>query len=72
MGDAARYLVVRVPSPGPPALVAPPYDFATRAEAEERVAAVEARQRKAHHTHVEIVRYDGSLTEELSARGILP
>ena len=66
-----RYAVLRCPSPGPPALIAPPNDFATLAEAEARIAAVEARARMAHHTHLEVLHYRGSLHEALVARGAL-
>jgi hypothetical protein len=47
-----RYAVIRVPSSGPPALVAEPNDFASEAEALHRIAEVKARQLMAHHTHL--------------------
>ena len=66
-----RYAVLRVPGSGPKALIAPPNDFATLAEAEARVAAIEVTQRKVHHTHLEVFRYSGSLTDALRDAGII-
>lgn len=66
-----RYLVLRVPTSGPPALVAQPNDFATRAEAEARAQAIEGRTRMVHHTWIDIVAYDGPLDAFLAAEGIL-
>ena len=58
-----RFAVIRVPTSGPPALVAAPNDFATRQEArsEARIAAVEAGQVMAHHTYLDIFSYEGPL-----------
>lgn len=66
-----RFLVVRVPGSGPPALIGAPNDFATRTEAEARIAGIEAGHRKSHHTHLEIIPYCGPRAEALAAKGIL-
>lgn len=65
------HLVVRVPSSGPPALIGPPNDFAARAEAEARIAGIEAGHRVAHHTYLEVVAYEGDRASALEALGIL-
>ena len=67
-----RFLVVRVPGSGPPALIGAPYDFASLAEAEARVAEIEAGHLKAHHTHLEVLPYTGPLQTALATKGILP
>lgn len=66
-----RYLVIRCPTTGPPALIAPPNDFATREEAEARIAALEVRQAMTHHTHLEVMVYDGNRSTALAAAGVL-
>ncbi len=66
-----RYAVIRVPTSGPPALIAAPSDFATEAEARARVAAIEGAQLQVHHTHLEILPYEGPLHAALTAHGIL-
>lgn len=66
-----RYAVIRVPSAGLQALIAPPNDFATEAEARRRIAAVEQAQLMAHHTYLDKVVYEGPLMPELSWRGVL-
>lgn len=66
-----RYLVLRVPGSGPPALVGAPYDFATDAEAQARVADIEAAQMKTHHTHLEIQPYEGKTQQALADLGII-
>ncbi|WP_121629632.1 hypothetical protein [Tropicibacter alexandrii] len=68
---AERFMVVRVPGSGPPALIGAPYDFATLADAKARIAEIEATHRKSHHTHLEIVPYRGALAQALAERGIL-
>ena len=54
-----RYLVLRVPSSGPPAVIAEPYDFATEEEAEARIAQIEADHLVVHHTYLEVMAYFG-------------
>jgi len=71
MSATYRYAVLRAPTSGPKALIAPPNDFQTLAEAEARVAAIEATQRKVHHTHLEVFRYTGTLTDALRDAGIV-
>ena len=67
----ARFPVIRVPTSGPPALIAAPNDFATEAKALARIAEIEAAQLKAHHTCSDVVRYEGSLLDALAERGAL-
>ena len=66
-----RYLILRVPGSGPPALAGAPNDFATREEAEARIAEIEAGHLKAHHTYLEVMRYDGDKAAALKAAGVL-
>lgn len=66
-----RYLVLRNPGSGPPALAGPLNDFATLEEAEVRITEIEASHRKAHHTYLDILPYDGDREEALRAAGIL-
>lgn len=65
-----RYAVIRVPTSGPPALIAAPRDFATQAEAQARIDMIEAGQLKTHHTYLDIVAYDGPLGPAMQALGI--
>ena len=71
VSDAARWLVLRVPTSGPPALIAPPNDFASEDEARARIAVIMERQRMAHHTHFEILRYQGERSAALAAAGAI-
>jgi len=66
-----RYAVLRAPTSGPKALIATPNDFPTLAEADARVAGIEETQRKVHHTHLEVFRYSGKLTDALRDAGIV-
>jgi hypothetical protein len=66
-----RYLVIRCPTSGPPALIAPPNDFGSEAEARARIGEIEAAHRMAHHTHLEVMAYDGDRLAALDATGIL-
>lgn len=66
-----RYLVVRVPGSGPPALVGAPYAFDSLADAEARITAIERDHRKSHHTHLEIIPFEGALVVALEKLGIL-
>jgi hypothetical protein len=70
MNATARYVVIRVPTTGPPALIAPPNDFATRAEAEARITEIERPHRKQHHTYLDVFEYQGDRTNALEAAGI--
>ena len=68
MNDDAKntgFLVVRVPTTGPRALIAPPNDFKSRADAERRIAFIEAPHRLQHHTFLEIVPYTGDKFDAL-------
>lgn len=65
-----RYVVIRVPTNGPRALIAEPNDFATEALARERIAAIEADHRMQHHTFLDIFAYTGEKYEALTAAGI--
>ncbi|MEM8754075.1 MAG: hypothetical protein AAGF90_13940 [Pseudomonadota bacterium] len=69
--SVVRYAVLRVPSSGPPALIAPPNNFASEAEAESRIAEIERRKRMTHHTHLETFAYEGDLSAALAVRGVL-
>ena len=68
---AERFLVLRVPSSGPKAVVAEPYDFATQAEAEARIAEIEADHLVVHHTYLEIEPYNGDRFAAMNAAGII-
>lgn len=57
--------MVRVSSSGPPV------DFATRAEADARIAAIEGGARMPQHTYLDIVAYEGPLGLSLAEAGIL-
>ncbi len=70
MTPSYRYAVLRAPTSGPRALIAPPNDFSTLAEAEARIAAIESTQRKVHHTHLEVFRYSGPLHQALEQAGV--
>ncbi|WP_411889312.1 hypothetical protein [Yoonia sp. SDW83-1] len=65
-----RYAVIRVPTSGPPALIAAPNVFVSAAEAAARVAAIEQGQLKQHHTYLDVVAFDGPLAEAMAAKGI--
>ena len=60
-----------MPGSGPPALAGAPNDFATKAEAEARIAEIEAEHLKAHHTYLDIMGYEGDKAEALAAAGVL-
>ena len=66
-----RYAVIRCPSPGPPALIDAPNVFDTKAEAESRIASIEAQHRKSHHTFLAILPIDGPLFEALDREGVM-
>lgn len=66
-----RFLVVRVPGSGPPALVGAPYVFATLADAEARIAVIEQDHRKSHHTHLEVIPFEGAIGAALEKLGVL-
>lgn len=66
-----RFVVVRVPGNGPPALVGAPCVFATVDEAEARIAEIERGHRKSHHTHLEVIPIEGDLGAALERLGIL-
>lgn len=68
---AERFAVLRVPSSGPQAVVAEPWDFATRAEATARIAQLEAGHLIQHHTHLEVFAYEGETYAALRSAGIL-
>ena len=69
--EGTRYLVVRVPTSGPPAVIAEPNDFETESEARARIGEIESLQLQAHHTWLDIVRYTGDRTTALERAGIL-
>ena len=66
-----RYLVLRVPGSGPPALAGAPNDFATREDAEARIAEIERDHLKAHHTYLEVMAYEGDKARALAKAGVL-
>ena len=66
-----RYVVIREPGSGPPALIGQPNDFATEAEAYARIGEIEAGHLKAHHTHLSVIPYHGDLQQALAEFGIL-
>ncbi|MEM7056389.1 MAG: hypothetical protein AAF557_02265 [Pseudomonadota bacterium] len=66
-----RYLVLRVPSAGPPAVIAEPYDFATHAEAQARIDEIEANHLVVHHTYLEIMSYAGDRFRAMDAAGVI-
>ncbi len=51
---AELYLVIRVPTTGPRALIAAPNEFTTEAEARQRIASIESEHKMQHHTHLEV------------------
>lgn len=69
--NETRFAVIRVPGSGAPALAGEPNDFATEAEARARIAQIEAGHLKSHHTHLDIVPYDGDRHVALAAEGVL-
>ena len=69
--SATRYLVIRVPDSGPKALAGPPNDFGSRSEAEARIGEITSEHRKAHHTHLEIMKYTGDKADALRNAGVL-
>ena len=69
--SGTRWLVLRVPNTGPKALIAPPNDFATEAEARARISAIEAGHLIEHHTYLEAWPYAGDKFTALDAAGIL-
>ena len=71
MTAQTRYLVLRVPGSGPPALAGSPNDFSTLEEAEARIAEIESEHRKAHHTYLEIMTYKGDRSKALADAGVL-
>ena len=66
-----RFLVLRVPSSGPPAVIAEPYDFATREEANARIAEIEAEHLVVHHTYLEVMAYSGDKFRAMDAAGVI-
>jgi hypothetical protein len=60
-----------VPSSGPPALAGAPNVFATKLEAQDRIAEIEADHRKSHHTYLDIVAFEGTVKDGLAAKNIL-
>lgn len=68
---ATRYAVLRVPTTGPRAVIAEPWDFATLDEAKARIAEIEADNLVVHHTYVEIFEYEGAVLHALDAAGVL-
>jgi|GEM_PF-5571760 hypothetical protein len=66
-----RYAVIRVPTFGPPALIAEPNIFKTQADAQARIDMIEAKQIMSHHTHLECVPISGPIGPALAERGIL-
>ena len=71
MSRASRYAVLRVPITGRKALIVEPNDFATQAEAEGRIAQIEAPQHSVHHTHLEVFVYSGNLYQALDKAEIV-
>ncbi len=66
-----RYAILRVPGSGPPALAGPPNVFDTEVEAQARLDEIEDGHLKAHHTHLEILPFQGPLAQALTKAGIL-
>lgn len=66
----SRFAVIRVPGSGPPALVGAPYHFDTEHAALARIAEIEAAHLKSHHTHLEVVPFEGPLHAAMQAMGI--
>jgi len=66
-----RFLVLRVPSSGPPAVIAEPNDFPSHAEAKARIAAIEADHLVIHHTYLEIMAYSGDKYQAMDAAGVI-
>ena len=63
--------MLRVPSSGPKAVIAEPFLFETRAEAEQRIAKIEATHLVAHHTYLEIFAFDGEVYTALDAAEVI-
>ncbi|MDX8352740.1 hypothetical protein [Cognatiyoonia sp. IB215182] len=65
-----RFAVIRVPTSGPPALVAQPNVFDSQDSADARIAEIEARQLMTHHTYLDTVAFEGPLMAAMQSRGI--
>ena len=68
---AELYLVIRVPTTGPRALIAAPNEFSTEAEARQRIASIESKHKMQHHTHLEVFSCSGDKFEALKRAGII-
>ncbi len=66
-----RFVVIRVPDGGRPALIGAPYDFATREDALARIAEIEADHRKVHHTFLCVLEVEPPLPQALEREGVL-
>ncbi len=66
-----RYAVLRLPSSGPKAVIAAPWDFATHAEAEARIAGIEQDHRVVHHTYLEVFAFKGEKYAAMDAAGVM-
>lgn len=66
-----RYVVLRHPSSGPPALIATPNDFATEQEAKIRIAEIENNQLMPHHTYLSVMEYEGDKFAALDAACVI-
>jgi hypothetical protein len=52
-------------------LIDAPNLFDTKAEAEERIASIEAVHRKSHHTFLAVLPIEGPLLEALDREGVM-
>ncbi|MEM9099085.1 MAG: hypothetical protein AAGC79_11235 [Pseudomonadota bacterium] len=68
---ARRYAVLRVPTSGPKAVIAEPWDFASSVEAEARISEIEADHLVVHHTYLEVFEYEAPTLAALHAAGVL-
>lgn len=67
-----RYLVLRIPDPGPPALAGGPNNFDTLEEAIVRMQEIRDGQTKDHHTSHEVRSYVGdNMYEFMDSEGIM-
>ena len=71
MPCAEKYVVLRVPSSGPKAVVGEPWLFETKREAEARLTELTASHLVVHHTYLEVFALNGDTYPALDNAGII-